>query len=60
MKYDFLIIGAGFYGSVCARELTDKGYSLATTALDPERTNLPSTTRTSGRDSAKVVASITI
>jgi UDP-galactopyranose mutase len=26
MKYDFLIIGAGFYGSVCARELTDKGY----------------------------------
>jgi len=27
MKYDFLIIGSGFYGSICARELTDLGYS---------------------------------
>ena len=26
-KYDYLIVGAGFFGSVCARELTDKGYS---------------------------------
>jgi UDP-galactopyranose mutase len=26
MEYDFLIVGSGFYGSVCARELTDKGY----------------------------------
>lgn len=25
-KYDFLIVGAGLFGSVCARELTDKGY----------------------------------
>lgn len=25
-KYDFLIIGAGIFGSVCARELTDSGY----------------------------------
>jgi UDP-galactopyranose mutase len=25
-KYDFLIVGAGLYGSVCARQLTDKGY----------------------------------
>jgi UDP-galactopyranose mutase len=24
--YDYLIVGAGFYGAVCARELTDKGY----------------------------------
>ena len=24
--YDFLIVGSGWYGSVCARELTDKGY----------------------------------
>jgi UDP-galactopyranose mutase len=26
MKYDFLIVGAGFFGSICARELTDAGY----------------------------------
>lgn len=26
MKYDYLIVGAGLYGAVCARELTDKGY----------------------------------
>ena len=25
-KYDFLIIGSGFFGSVFAREATDKGY----------------------------------
>jgi UDP-galactopyranose mutase len=27
MKYDFLIIGAGFAGATCARLLTDKGYT---------------------------------
>jgi len=26
MTYDFLIVGAGFFGSICARELTDAGY----------------------------------
>ena len=25
MKYDYLIVGAGLFGAVCARELTDKG-----------------------------------
>jgi UDP-galactopyranose mutase len=25
-EYDYLIIGAGFYGSICARELTNAGY----------------------------------
>jgi len=24
--YDYVIVGSGFFGSVCARELTDKGY----------------------------------
>jgi UDP-galactopyranose mutase len=27
MKYDYLIVGSGFYGAVCARELTNKGFS---------------------------------
>ena len=26
--YDYLIVGAGLYGAVCARELTDKGYKV--------------------------------
>ena len=26
MSYDYLIVGCGLFGSVCARELTDKGY----------------------------------
>ena len=25
-NYDFLIVGSGFFGSICARELTDAGY----------------------------------
>ena len=25
-KYDYVIVGAGMYGAICARELTDKGY----------------------------------
>lgn len=27
-KYDFLIVGAGLFGSVCARQLTDSGYKV--------------------------------
>jgi UDP-galactopyranose mutase len=26
MEYDYLIVGSGLFGSICARELTDKGY----------------------------------
>jgi UDP-galactopyranose mutase len=25
-KYDYIIVGAGFFGAVCARELTDAGF----------------------------------
>lgn len=28
MSYDYLIVGAGFYGSICAYELNKKGYSV--------------------------------
>jgi UDP-galactopyranose mutase len=28
MKYDYLIVGAGFFGSICAYELKKKGYSI--------------------------------
>ena len=24
-KYDYIIVGAGLFGSICARELTDSG-----------------------------------
>lgn len=27
-NYDYLIIGSGLYGSICARELTDKGHNV--------------------------------
>ncbi len=28
MIYDFLIVGSGFYGAICARELTDAGFNV--------------------------------
>lgn len=27
MAYDYLIVGSGFFGSICARELSDSGYN---------------------------------
>ncbi len=28
MKFDYLIVGSGFFGSICARELTDAGFNV--------------------------------
>ena len=28
MSYDYIIVGSGFFGSICAYELTKKGYNL--------------------------------
>ena len=28
MKYDFLIVGAGLFGAVCAQRLIEKGYTV--------------------------------
>ena len=28
MYYDYLIVGSGLYGSICAYELTKKGYEV--------------------------------
>ncbi len=48
MEYDFLIVGAGFYGSICAYELKKKGYSVV--VID-SRNHIGGNCYTSKRDS---------
>jgi len=47
MEYDFLIVGAGFYGSICAYELKKKGYSVV--VID-SRNHIGGNCYTSNRD----------
>ena len=50
-KYDYLIVGAGFFGSICAYELTKKGYSCL--VID-KRTHIGGNCFTSNRDGINV------
>ena len=50
-KYDFLIVGSGFFGSVCARELTDKG---KTVCVIDKRDHIGGNCYTSERDGIHV------
>jgi len=49
--YDFLIVGSGFFGSICARELTDKGYKVC--VID-NRNHIGGNCYTSNRDGINV------
>lgn len=51
MKYDYLIVGAGFYGSICAYELTKKGYNVC--VID-KRNHIGGNCYTSNRDGINV------
>ena len=51
MEYDFLIVGAGFYGSICAYELNKKGYKVV--VID-SRDHIGGNCYTSNRDGINV------
>lgn len=51
MKYDYLIVGAGFYGSICAYELNKKGYKVC--VID-KREHIGGNCYTSNRDGINV------
>ena len=51
MIYDFLIVGSGFFGSICARELTDKGYKVC---VVEKRNHIGGNCYTSNRDGINV------
>lgn len=51
MKYDYLIVGAGFFGAICAFELQKKGYSVA--VID-KRSHIGGNCFTSERDGIQV------
>ena len=51
MKYDYLIVGAGFYGSICAYELKKAGY---TVLVIDSRNHIGGNCYTSNRDDINV------
>jgi len=51
MKYDFFIVGAGFFGSICAYELNKKGYRVC--VID-NRSHIGGNCYTSNRDGINV------
>jgi UDP-galactopyranose mutase len=51
MKYDYLVVGAGMFGSICAYELTKKGYSCL--VID-KRNHIGGNCYTSDRDGINV------
>ena len=51
MKYDFLIVGAGFFGSICAYELNKAGYKVC--VID-KRNHIGGNCYTSNRDGINV------
>lgn len=51
MKYDYIIVGSGFYGAICARELTDKGYKCL---VVEKRSHIAGNCHTENRDGINV------
>ena len=51
MIYDFLIVGSGFFGSICARELSNKGYKVC---VIEQRNHIGGNCYTSNRDGINV------
>lgn len=51
MKYDYLIIGSGFFGSICAYELNKKGYKVC---VIEKRDHIGGNCYTSNRDEINV------
>ena len=51
MKYDYLIVGSGFFGSICANELNKKGYKVC---VIESRNHIGGNCYTSNRDGINV------
>ena len=51
MRYDYLIVGSGFFGSICANELTKKGYKVC---VIESRSHIGGNCYTSNRDGINV------
>ena len=51
MTYDYLIVGSGFFGSICARELTDAGKSVC---VIENRNHIGGNCYTSNRDGIQI------